>query len=390
MALTQDLTLIPTGIFVLTENGELGTYDAQRQFRIDEALTKIFVQHNRAFLRAYVDSAQANEHRLAILYNAREPRPWGHFTFSLEDSLVRALYPSSGHAAGELTVFQQKSREKSVYRGMELLLDYRRDIEPNVPVYCPILYNSRATLSRRASALGHEPIDAESDVPTIDVLNLGATIPATHRTSPAYLALVDKLRQGVIRKDQRRGSQWSVDGTKSASPDSAPGESPGVPGSSAKSLNDGVALSRLDERRLHETACIKSIEQWLKVPHLPVSTERLGMFTQFRGLDSARLAELGERSLIYSAPSGTPLLELGLKDAWNMYLLEGSIMLTAADGVTIRIDGGTDKAAFPIASLKPRKYKIESMSPVSFLWVHDLLIEAVLSGKSGPTGLTLK
>jgi len=59
-------------------------------------------------------------------------------------------------------------------------------------------------------------------------------------------------------------------------------------------------------------------------------------------------------------------------------------MLTPADGATLRIDGGTDKAAYPVAFLKPRKYAIESLTPVSFLWVHDLLLEAVLGEMTQP------
>ncbi len=141
MHVTTVLSELPTGLYVLTANGQLGIYDAQRQLHIDEVLSRAFAAHARAFLQAYVDSKQPGGHRVAILYNAYQPRAWGRLTFSLENSTVRALYPSSGRAATELTAFQQKSREMSAYRGMEMLLDYRRESAAQVPVYCPVLFD---------------------------------------------------------------------------------------------------------------------------------------------------------------------------------------------------------------------------------------------------------
>jgi hypothetical protein len=147
-----------------------------------------------------------------------------------------------------------------------------------------------------------------------------------------------------------------------------------------------VTLPSVDARRLHESEYVEPIERWLKIPHQPVGMERLRAFAQFRGIDTARLAEFTARSLIYTAPAGIRLLDRGLRDAWNLYLLEGALMLTPEDGATLRVDGGTDKAAHPIAFLKPRKYTVETLTPVSFLWIHDLLLEAVLGEKAQPAG----
>ncbi len=373
-------TDVLAGLYTLTASGELGVYDTQRQLHIDAPLSRAFAEHNRAFLRSYLDGAQAGDHRIAILFNAREPRAWGRITLSLEDFLVRDLYPASGHVVGGLTAFQQKSREMSVYRGMELLLDFRRKSAAEVPVYCPVLFNSHATLSQRVSALGREPGETERDIPVIDVLNLAATIPAARRNAPEIIALVDKLRQGVIRKDQRRDSLLSLRNTDPHTDALLPG------GDAFAEIARDNTLPSVDVRRLHETEHVEPIERWLKVPHQPAGTERLRGFAQFRGLDDARLAGLSTRSLIYTAPAGTRLLERGLSDAWNLYLLEGSLMLTAADGATLRVDAGTDKAARSIASLKPRQYRVEAFTPVSFLWVHDLLLEAVLGAAPHPAG----
>ncbi len=72
-----------------------------------------------------------------------------------------------------------------------------------------------------------------------------------------------------------------------------------------------------------------------------------------------------------------------MTDQWNMYLLEGTLMLTAEDGQAATVVGGSPQAAAPIAFLKPRKYKVASLTKVSFLWVHDLVLRTVRN----PNGL---
>lgn len=378
MLLTDILTEVPAGLYVLTANGELGVYDAQQQLQIDEELTRVYAEHNLAFLRSHVMDPLADDRRIAILYESRETHAWGHLTLSLENLVVRSLYPTGGRTAGELTAFQQKSRKLSVYRGMELLLDYRHESKPDVPVYCPVLFNPHCTLTERISALGHEPHEQENKIPVLDVLNLIATIPAARRASPAVLALIDKLRQGVVRKEQRRESSLSILLATAHTQTPSSGEEAYADIARDKRLDRRVTLPSVDGRRLHETDHIEPVERWLKMPNQTVSAERLRAFVQFSKIDNDALAELSARCLIYAAPAGIRLLDRGLHDAWNLYLLEGALMLIPEDGATLRIDGATDKATYPVAFLKPRKYTVETLTPVSFLWVHDLLCKAVL------------
>jgi len=357
--MTDVQTMIPAGLYAMTSNGELGVYDAQRQLQIDEPLTRAFAEHNRAFLGPYLNNGSAGDLRIAILFEAQEARVWGRLTLSLEDTVVRDLYPTSGHAAGVLTTFQQKSREQSVYRGMELLLDYRRESTPELPIFCPVLFIPNTTLAARVSALIRPPAGSEGKIPVIDVLNLAATVPPAQRSSPAILALVEKLRRGVIRKDQRSNSRLSLQHADMSKPDPSQSER-------------GVSSQQNDEGGLHKNQRVESIECWLTHPHQSASAEQLRGFAQFRGYDGARLAALAARCSIYRAPPGQRLLERGQRDRWNLYLLEGSLSLIAADGAVLRADAGTDRAARAIAALKPRQYVVETLTPVSFLWVHDL------------------
>ena len=352
------MTDILNGLYVLTASGELGVYDAQRQLHVDVPLSRMFSTHNRAFLHTHRQDPHGGDRRTAVLFEARQARAWGRFTLSLEDVVVRGLYPAGGRAASGLTAFQQKNREMSVYRGLELLIEHRRESAPEVPVYCPVLFDPQTTLAQRGSAIGREPDEQERNLAVMDVLNLAATLPPAGRAAPAILALVDKLRQGVIRKDIRRDSQWSL----------------------LQEAQRVVSQPAAEMARLHDIERVSSIERWLKVPHQPIGSERLHSFAQFRGIDSVRLDEFIAPSLIYSAPKGTLLLEQGQSDAWNLYLLDGALNLIPADGTGLRVDGGTDKATRSIASLKPRKYRVEALTAVNFLWVHDRVLAAVSGG----------
>ncbi len=374
MQLTEVLTDIPAGLYVLSANGELAVSDAQHRLHVDTGLTQVFAEHSRDFLRAYLREPHAGDRRVAILYDAPEPRSWGRLTLSLEDFLVRDLYPVGG-PGNKLTAFQQKNREKSVYRGMELMLEYR---ENGAPAYCPVLFNGHATLAARASALGRAPGAEERDIAAIDVLNLIATLPHPRRMSTAVQALADRLHRALIRKDVRDVREFDLQ-TAGHRPDgSGPVGEAYADIARDRRLQRVVTLPSVDASRLHDTDRLDSIERWLRIPHQAVDAGRLREFVQFRALDEARLAELASRSLVYTAPTGTQLLERNLGDAWNFYLLEGAVLLTPADGQTLRVDSGSEQASHPIAFLKPRIYRVETLTPVSFLWVHDLLLDAVL------------
>src|SRR5687768_251690 len=111
-----------TGLYVLTPEGELGAYRDGKTLVLDEALTRELGDYLRRLLANYLMDTHTGLYRLGVIYHARDQRPWGSDTFALEESIVREVYSVSGQSAG-LTAFQKKNREKSLYRGMELLLE---------------------------------------------------------------------------------------------------------------------------------------------------------------------------------------------------------------------------------------------------------------------------
>jgi hypothetical protein len=75
---------------------------------------------------AYLRNPEQGNFRLAIIHRMQEKRPWGSECLFLEKHIVRRLYPVTGMTTDvDLTSFQRKNREKSIYRGMELFLEYK-------------------------------------------------------------------------------------------------------------------------------------------------------------------------------------------------------------------------------------------------------------------------
>lgn len=360
-------------LYLLTQDGRLGTVNPQRRFEEDDDLGRAFGAHNRELLAQYANQA-GPPWRLGIVYRAAEARAWGNELMWLEEAMVRELYRVSGPAGSELTAFQKKNRETSLYRGGELLLDFRADATSTTPVYCPVLYNRGLPLGRLAPALGLAPGLEEARGPVLEVLNLLAPIPVSRRDVPAVAMLVDRVRRRLVRKEMRRTSGFSLLDRVHAAPGDAGA--------------DFFDVDRRDDRAVtlptgfgqggDAGERIEQVDRWLERPHRPVDAALLRRFVQFRDLDDRRLALLAQRSLVHTAPSGTRLLNQGMTDTWNMYLLEGSLSLEAADGQSLLVEAGGERAASPVSFLKPRKYTVTALTPVSFFWIPDALLADVL------------
>lgn len=371
------LAQLPPGVCVLTARGELGVLEANTGLRRSEALTRALAGHARGFLDAYGADPHAGDRRVAILHRTAGAHPWATATLSFEDQVVRDLYPAGGRARGSLTSFQQRQRHCGLYRGMELMLEYRQESRPDTPVYCPVVCEVPVRLEHRTAALGRDPAGDEAGSLVLDVVNLAARGGQGVYDNPAIRALSAQLYRMLINKGLRRAASYEFAEFDPQTAGEPAREEPALDHLPDWRLLDEVTLPQVDLYRPHDAERVDRIECWLRQPATPVKPERLREFMQFRELDEPSLHELAARSPLYSAPGGAYLLNPGASDAWNLYLLDGSIMLTAADGATVRVDGGSQKARFPISFLKPRKYRVDALSPINFLWIHDMLLAAV-------------
>lgn len=371
------------GLYWLTRDGELGKYEGDKAFVCDHPLSQAFGPQIRRLLRSYLADPDGGTLRVGIVYHPRQERPWNSDTLVLEESVIRELYPLSGPPGQELTAFQKKNREKSIYRGIELLLEYRYEQLGDATVYCPLLYDRGTSLDQYGARFGLSGFDG-ARIPVAELLNLAAVIPLGRRNTPELAALLGNMHRFPVRKDARRDEPFTIREERYVAP---PGQASGEVkffdvdrrherqqtlsgGTLAHRLGAAVEAQRADR--------FDQVEQWLERPNRPVDAALLRTFAQFHDLDGSRLAAFAEKALVYTAPGGVKLLDVGMRDPWSMYLLEGTVSLQAADGGSLFVTGGTDKATSPISFLKPRKYTVSAVTPVSFLWIHDALLQAVL------------
>jgi hypothetical protein len=376
------------GFYTLTPEGELGFYGQDRKFIRDAKLTKTFIDYNRRYLMAYLQNPAQGNFRLAIIHRTHEKRPWGSDTLLLEKHIVRRLYPVTGMtSATDLTAFQKKNQEKSIFRGMELFLDYKDGSNPGMPVFCPVLFDRNATLNDYASILDRPTTSTDRETPVVEMLNLLAAIPMGRRDTNEITLLKDKIYQGAVKKGMRKSSDFTLidDIRKNAQ---TAGETDGddyYDGVDKRmerkvTLDSAGAGGKGGSNNLAVTALIKNIATSLVGQPEPADPMALKIFARFRDLDHDKLVAIARQSLIYKVPPGTQLLERGTSDSMNYYLLDGTVKLVAADGVEKFVDGGTPTASNPISFLKPRMYTVSAFTRVAFLWIDDKLIDEIVSG----------
>ena len=199
------------GFYVLTPEGQLGFYDPNNNFVVDAKLTKAFGDYNMRYLMAYLGNPEHGNFRLALIHRTQEKRPWGSDTLLLEKHIVRRLYPVTGMTTEvDLTAFQKKNREKSIYRGMELFLEYKDASNPGMPIYCPVLYDRGTTLDKYALNLDRQVTSADREIPVVEVINFLAAIPVGRRYAPEIGILKEKIYQSIVKKGMRKSSEFTL------------------------------------------------------------------------------------------------------------------------------------------------------------------------------------
>jgi hypothetical protein len=259
---------------------------------------------------------------------------------------------------------------------MELFLEHRNDHFPDAAIYAPVLFDRHTTLDQYADLLDRPPQTDDAEIPVIEVINLLAGIPMPKRNSTSVYHLVKTLHKSVVRKDVRKSVSFDlIDRVESrrfvfdeVTLDDAPKPALALPTITGAKPSAACAG---DARPLNN--CAQSTGKHVK-PQI------LRAFTQFRHLSEDKLALLARTNPVYRAPGGALLLTSGAVDNWNFYLLQGTLDLRAADDARQTIDGGTPKSMAPISFLKPRKYDVVALTPVTFLWIHDALLDAIVNG----------
>ena len=206
----------PSGLYVLSPKGNLSVYlnhyTDNKKFTLDTELTAALSGHVAGLLKSYQANPDGCSARVAIVYNSIENKPWGHATFFMEESVVRDVYPVPGGLVGTvnvaLTAFQKRNREKSIYRGIEILLAHKA--KSRLANYCPVLFDRGTTLDRYLPMLGRDEQEGDRKTPVLEVLNLVANVPTLARNSPAILELHEKLHAVLVNRYMRKESSLAL------------------------------------------------------------------------------------------------------------------------------------------------------------------------------------
>jgi hypothetical protein len=392
------------GQLMLGPRGELGHVSDAYTFQLDHELTRAFANYTVHYLKEYLANPDDHLFRVALVFHSKQPHPWGSETLRLTDDVVRMIYPVNNIGSRELTSFQKKKRENSVHFGTELLLTYAMKDTPGMPIFLPILFDRGTTLMQyenftSSTVMLTEPLDT----PVLEVLNLVGPAMAARKNLDAFVALREQLERTLIKHDARRpvemkimesGHAPSVTTRPSVAPPprvvaaapTAPPPAPRPPtpfsgtgtttAMSGSAFNPDTNSKQWYNPALEDVTCEK-LSQVLSLPRAYTEIEQIRQFARFQGLSASQQSELMKSCPVYVAPSNVQLLDRGSSDQWNLYLLQGQIELTAADGEKKIVVGGSENARNAIAALKPRKFSVTSLTPVRFLWIHENMVAEI-------------
>jgi hypothetical protein len=291
-----------------------------------------------------------------------------------------------------MTSFQLRNREKSLFRGMELLLDYRDPALPDIPYFCPVLVFRNTTLDRYLPWPERERRPGDREIPVVEVIDLLGGLARSQRRVPTVSQLVTSLRQTLVRPERRSTPKLVViDDVRQpsyASPE------PVAPVDPYAVDEDPQTVRELEGRFAASGFRNWDYTAWFEA-HAPIETrERFGpqlvtggyrfrtadelrFFERLEGLDRVALQLIAAKSPVFRVPAGTLLLDRGTRDSWNLYLLSGDLELMSPDGASYLLAGGSPSARRPVAFLKPRLFTVVARGEVEFLWLYEPMIEAV-------------
>jgi hypothetical protein len=212
------------GCYLLTPAGTLGSYQHDGRFQPEAEFTQALAGPIGQFLQEFRSTHDTRWLRLGIIHADHTDKPWKTATLAFADDVLRRLYPTSVARDGRMTSFQLRHREQSLYRGMELLLDYRDPAIPEIPYYCPVLVYRSTTLDYYLPWLERSQRDSDRQTVAVEVIDLLAGLARSQRKVPSVTQLIAAERRALIHPDRRSAPSLSLIDDVQALRGSAPQE----------------------------------------------------------------------------------------------------------------------------------------------------------------------
>lgn len=347
------------GFYVLTAAGTLGRYGTDGRFVEEPSLSERLGQEIAALLRRY-RNRDLEEAALGLITRKTPDKPWQCATLVFSDAALRAVYRTSDEPGAPLTAFQKRSKTKSVYRGMELILDTRKASQPAHPRFCPVLVapeHGGAELSRRYGVADIDTVNA------LEVLDLMAPLDADQQRHPALTQMVVEMTRSGIAPQLR----------------SAPDLTVVENGAGVNESGTGGAGWTLSDPLRSDSPWEDEPEQWIASFNDgdPVPYWLLSRFTPFNELNDLQRQFVARGHTVTKKPAGTRLIERGSADDLTLYLIDGTLELEAFDGRKMSVVGGTRRAQLPISQLRPHAYTVKAVTGVSVIFVSQDMVREV-------------
>lgn len=109
-----------------------------------------------------------------------------------------------------------------------------------------------------------------------------------------------------------------------------------------------------------------------------LSLRRLKLFQPLNRLTDDQLILLASRAERRTHSPGQKVVERGVRDGMDYFLVTGAIELKAGDGRTSKIEAGSEKALTAVARLQPRMYDVVAVALCDFLVVEQDILNQML------------
>ncbi len=106
-----------------------------------------------------------------------------------------------------------------------------------------------------------------------------------------------------------------------------------------------------------------------------------GPLAYYRGWQTDDFRAIEPHAHIVAIESGDELLDVGQIDPYDYFLIEGALTLEAAGSRPRKLTAGELDAGFPVAHLRPSRYRVRAQTPCRLLRVEQSRVKRARSGR---------
>ena len=110
-----------------------------------------------------------------------------------------------------------------------------------------------------------------------------------------------------------------------------------------------------------------------------VERQVLKTLSPLETLNPDNFAELASKARLEEAPAGRTLFRIGENDRRHVYVLQGQVMLTDAEGNVTVVEGGSAAARLPLAQVQPRQHTAKARSDCQIVRIDSDLLDILLT-----------